>query len=578
MHLVYIYSFTVGTDLYYNVFVELAYHTTQGEFTVLSYKGGTAMKRLLTLVLSLLILMPIEGLSQTTDIVYAVGDNGTILELVGGQWFTVDPGDLTGCGTLLEIWGSSSDDIYITGCIGDLLHYDGIEWHRITIPDTTPSYGDQFETVNGTGPDDVYVGGGEYDGMYFYGRVYHYDGSDWSYIGGNGWTNTLWAEPGGGLYAICTKFDYAQVGDPPYKLVSQYTDDEWATDWVADEEYGEAFHDISGFLAGHPFMSGRIFDFWVGTGGFISRKDIDWNLLWYGIGCDENVYPNSCPIWPIDFFGIWCESDTDVWFAGENGMVMHWTPGGYTEYDTGVTETLRAIWGRSNSDLYAVGDGGRIVHFNGTSWTNMTTPTTQNLKDIWGLSETPIATLLQSFSTDTDAGRVTIRWSLSETDDSVEFRVSRTSPPSAVPIIDEDPSIERDGPSFTYVDTDVEPGEDYTYLVEYSDGDEWIALFQSERIVMPAVSIALMPNYPNPFNPSTRITYSVPEHGHVSLKIYDVSGTLIRTIVDISQAPGTYSVNWNGLNDQGRNAATGAYFCRLVTAKRAVTRKMLLTR
>ena len=95
---------------------------------------------------------------------------------------------------------------------------------------------------------------------------------------------------------------------------------------------------------------------------------------------------------------------------------------------------------------------------------------------------------------------------------------------------------------------------------------------------MPDPSLALMPNYPNPFNPSTRITYSIPEQGHVSLKIYDVTGRLIRTIVEESKAPGTYTVDWNGLNDQGRNAATGTYFCRLVTAKQAITRKMLLTR
>ena len=539
------------------------------------------MRYLIVLLLSFLILIPSDGFSQITDVVYAIGNNDTMLKLVDGYWVPIvlDPGVF--CGSLQEIWGSSSEDIYITGCDpGAVLHYDGISWQLLHVPDATLPIPDALMTVDGTGPDDIYVGGYECTGPEMDGVAYHWNGTDWTYIGGSGGIRRIWVDPGGGLYAITYKFDDVPVGGVYYYLLERYIDGGWSTVLSAPYEYFGcvgAFYNVSGHSADRPFVTGLFCHGYLGPGGIIYKKD----LVWDDIPQDSECIPYQyCPIWPYYLYGIWCESDTDVWFAGENGMVMYWTPVGYTEYDTGVTETLRSIWGRSNSDVYAVGGSGRIVHFDGIDWTVMTTPTTNDLRDIWGLYEMPVATFLQSFSTDTDAGRITIHWSLSETDDNVEFRVSRSSSAELIPIVDGDPDLERNGLSFTYVDPDVEPGGDYTYLVEYSDGDvnEWIALFQTSRIVVPAASLALMPNYPNPFNPSTRITYSVPENGHVSLRIYDVSGKLVRTIVEKAQAPGTYSVNWNGLNNQGRNAATGAYFCRLVTAKQAITHKMLLTR
>lgn len=140
------------------------------------------MKYLIALLLSSLILFPSDGLSQVTNIVYTVGDNGTILELVDGQWFTLDPGIVVDIGTLQDIWGSSSDNIYITGSSNELLHYNGFDWQKITIPDATPAYPDLLHTVDGTGPDNLFVGG--YESSQYTGVGYHYDGVEWTYCGG----------------------------------------------------------------------------------------------------------------------------------------------------------------------------------------------------------------------------------------------------------------------------------------------------------------------------------------------------------------------------------------------------------
>ncbi|MEJ2720684.1 MAG: FlgD immunoglobulin-like domain containing protein, partial [bacterium] len=88
---------------------------------------------------------------------------------------------------------------------------------------------------------------------------------------------------------------------------------------------------------------------------------------------------------------------------------------------------------------------------------------------------------------------------------------------------------------------------------------------------------ALHPNSPNPFNPTTRIRYDVPAGaGSVSLKIYDVSGRLVRTLVDGVEPPGRWVVEWNAEDDGGTRVASGVYFCRMRAAGYARTHKMVL--
>lgn len=86
-------------------------------------------------------------------------------------------------------------------------------------------------------------------------------------------------------------------------------------------------------------------------------------------------------------------------------------------------------------------------------------------------------------------------------------------------------------------------------------------------------------NYPNPFNPVTTITYGIDKRSRVTLRIYDVAGRLVRTLVDEVQEPGhRYTVTWDGRNAFNRSVSSGIYFCRLTTGTRASTRKMVLLR
>jgi flagellar hook assembly protein FlgD len=81
---------------------------------------------------------------------------------------------------------------------------------------------------------------------------------------------------------------------------------------------------------------------------------------------------------------------------------------------------------------------------------------------------------------------------------------------------------------------------------------------------------------PNPFNPSTTIRYSVKEGGRAEIKVYDVSGRMIRTLLSGFVPEGDHEVVWNGRDDSGRPVASGVYFYRFRTSGFTETRKMVL--
>jgi alpha-L-fucosidase 2 len=87
---------------------------------------------------------------------------------------------------------------------------------------------------------------------------------------------------------------------------------------------------------------------------------------------------------------------------------------------------------------------------------------------------------------------------------------------------------------------------------------------------------SLEQNYPNPFNPTTVISYRLPVTSHISLKVFNLLGQEVATLVNENLKAGVYSVTWDAKNSAGTKVVSGTYFYRLATGNHVISRKMLL--
>lgn len=91
-------------------------------------------------------------------------------------------------------------------------------------------------------------------------------------------------------------------------------------------------------------------------------------------------------------------------------------------------------------------------------------------------------------------------------------------------------------------------------------------------------NISLLPNYPNPFNPSTTLRFELQRRSQVILQITDVAGRHVRTLVNEARSAGLHEVKWDGRDDAGNPVASGVYISRLESRGAVQSQKMLLIR
>lgn len=127
----------------------------------------------------------------------------------------------------------------------------------------------------------------------------------------------------------------------------------------------------------------------------------------------------------------------------------------------------------------------------------------------------------------------------------------------------------------------------YSRNLGNGEGIELVRTFKenSPTVVEPSFgndTFTLLANYPNPFNLSTIICYSLPTSGDISLNIYNLKGEKVRTLINQHQSAGTFEISWNGCNDNNAGLASGIYIYRmeLNTGKEIVSqsRQMLLNK
>jgi hypothetical protein len=136
--------------------------------------------------------------------------------------------------------------------------------------------------------------------------------------------------------------------------------------------------------------------------------------------------------------------------------------------------------------------------------------------------------------------------------------------------------------AYTFTDRTVEAGTSYLYQLEAvaRNGDR--QTFDPLRVMVSQAvpgALVLHPSRPNPFNPSTTISFDLPNAGAVTVRIYDGSGRLVRTLADAATFPaGTHSMPWDGLDQRGQGAPSGVYLIKLGSGSRLLTEKIVLTR
>jgi hypothetical protein len=199
--------------------------------------------------------------------------------------------------------------------------------------------------------------------------------------------------------------------------------------------------------------------------------------------------------------------------------------------------------------------------------------------DLYDVTQSPSATrpiVLLNETTDT----LTVVYRSREEDDDddrcIDYRQSETSFISFTPeetLID----IELNNPTSTKQNVSEE-----AVVLASTDvvvhGVLWIPGSPTTGIaeLTPNFDFELAQNRPNPFNPTTTISFEILERTHVNLSIFDPLGRRILTLIDAPRGPGVSEVVWDGTDANGIQVSSGVYFYRLQTAKSARTKKMLL--
>lgn len=129
---------------------------------------------------------------------------------------------------------------------------------------------------------------------------------------------------------------------------------------------------------------------------------------------------------------------------------------------------------------------------------------------------------------------------------------------------------------YTFLDHDVPPGR-YLYRLNQIDTNGSFSYSEPIAITVNAPgTFTLGQNYPNPFNLKTRIPYQVPRRSRVVIKIYNIVGQVIKTLVDDQKGAGYFTAPWDGRDEKGREVTSGVYFYQMKAGDFCHMRKMIL--
>jgi hypothetical protein len=191
-----------------------------------------------------------------------------------------------------------------------------------------------------------------------------------------------------------------------------------------------------------------------------------------------------------------------------------------------------------------------------------------------GHTDTPLPVELMSFDAIARDGEVLLEWKTASESNLLGFYIERDN--ERISALIEGQGNTATEQTYTYLDRDAENEVTYSYNLITVDLDGVEQVANSEPVSatpmahMPTV-FALHQNYPNPFNPWTDIKYDLPENARVTLKVYNVLGAEVATLVDADQKANFYTVRWDA-----KDLASGVYFCTINAGEFKAVKKMVL--
>lgn len=238
--------------------------------------------------------------------------------------------------------------------------------------------------------------------------------------------------------------------------------------------------------------------------------------------------------------------------VGSAGVISASSDGGatWTPMTSGTTNTLYVVEATTNN-AWAAGNSGTILKLSGN----------------------PVPVELTSFAASVVGKNVTLNWATATETNNRGFEVQRRSSTGdfiAMAFV-EGHGTTQQVQAYTYSDKNVESGK-YSYRLKQVDLN---GSFKYSNLVEVDVKVPnkfeLSQNYPNPFNPTTTISYEIAKETIVSLKVYDVIGNEIATLVNETKPAGSYQVVFDAAN-----LSNGVYFYKIQAGNFTATKKLIL--
>jgi photosystem II stability/assembly factor-like uncharacterized protein len=295
------------------------------------------------------------------------------------------------------------------------------------------------------------------------------------------------------------------------------------------------------------------------------------------------------------------------WVAGNGGKLLKTNDGGATwiEQTSGTTRNLNAIAFANVDTCWVVGDNGviHVTNNGGASWSSQISATTQNLRDVFftnarhgwavGLNSTiveyaivhALPIQLARFTAAAINNSVRLEWTTISEVNNFGFFVERQVQNATEWIEVPNSFIAGNGTTnqpqhYSFVDRNVGAGtwlyrlrqHDLDGTVNYTEPVSVDILTSVEGKDLPT-EFALKQNYPNPFNPSTTIEFSIAKAGLVSLRVFDVLGKEVATIVNEPLNQGSYTKTFSA-----EGLSSGMYLYKLTAGDFVTTKKFVLSK